>query len=250
MRSPLVLFFLLIGIGFLFFSNGYSQGIAIGSWREHLNYQNTIQILKSDKLYTTTPQAIFSIDETNSITRYNKVTGLSDTYIGCIAWDSVGQQLIIGYQNGNIDFLKGDQTINIPDVLQSGFTGNKSYTNCFVKDGFAYFSAGLGVIVLNLAKREIKETWIVGNNGNQTPVYTLSLFNNQFFAATAEGLKVATANNPALTDYRNWQNLSGINGLSTGAINNVGVSYGSLFIHKNDSLLIYKKWKLGSLLYR
>lgn len=240
MRSPLLQFFLFIGTAFLFFSNGYSQGIAIGSWREHLNYQNTIQILKSDKLYTTTPQAIFSIDETNSITRYNKVTGLSDTYISCIAWDSVGQQLLIGYQNGNIDFLKGDQTTNIPDVLQSGFTGNKSYTNCFVKDGFAYFSAGLGVIVLNLSKREIKETWIIGNTGNQTPVYTLSLFNNQFFAATAEGLKVATANNPALTDYRNWQNLSGTNGLSPGAINNVGVSYGSLFIHKNDSLLIYK----------
>ncbi|MFX4377126.1 hypothetical protein ABTA44_18945, partial [Acinetobacter baumannii] len=117
-------FFLLAGICLLFSSNAYPQGIAIGSWRDHLNYQNTIQILKSDKLYTTTPQAVFAIDETNSITRYNKVNGLSDTYISCIGWDSIGQQLLIGYRNGNIDLLKGDQTINIPDVVQSGFMGN------------------------------------------------------------------------------------------------------------------------------
>jgi hypothetical protein len=238
MRLPSILCFLLIGIGSLFHKNAYTQGIAIGAWREHLNYQNTLQLLKSDKLYATTPQAIFSIDETNSITRYNKVTGLSDVYISCIAWDSIGQQLFVGYQNGNIDLVKGDQTINIPDVLQSSFIGSKRYYQCFIQNDLAYLSSGLGIIVANLRKREIKETWIIGNNGNQVTVFSLSLFNNQFFAATSEGLKVASTNNAALTDYRNWRNLSGTNGLSDGMIRNVGVSYGSLIIQKNDSLLI------------
>jgi hypothetical protein len=222
------------------------QGIPVGQWRDHLNYQNTFQVIKGDKIYTATQHTIFSVDKKNELARYNKVTGLTDTYITTIGWDSIGQQLIIGYQNGNIDLLKGYNTINIPDVLQSAFIGNKKYNHCFVKDGFAYLSAGLGVIVVNLSRKEIKETWIIGNNGNQTPVYAVSFFNNQFFAATAEGLKSAPANNPNLTDYRNWQNLSGVNGLSTGTIINLGISNNQLYVQKNDSLFVRNNtnWQL------
>jgi hypothetical protein len=214
------------------------QGILIGQWRDHLNYQNTCQVIKGDKIYASTLHSIFSIDEKNELTRYNKVTHLSDTHIATIGWDSIGQQLIIGYKNGNIDLLTGDNTINIPDVMQSAFTGNKSYNHCFVKDGLAYLSAGLGIIVVNLQKKEIKETWIIGNNGNQISIQAICIFNNHFFAATTEGLKSAPANSSSLSDYRNWQNLSGLNGLSIGSVTNVGSSNGQLFLQKNDSIFL------------
>ncbi|MEN9599690.1 MAG: hypothetical protein RL596_2009, partial [Bacteroidota bacterium] len=213
------------------------QGIPIGQWRDHLNYQNTFQVIKGDKIYASTLHSIFSIDEKNDLARYNKVTHLSDTHIATIGWDSIGQQLIIGYQNGNIDLLKGYNTTNIPDVLKSTFIGNKKYNHCFVKDGFAYLSAGLGVLVVNLSRKEIKETWIMGNSGNQIPVFAVSFFNNHFYAATAEGLKFAQANNTDLVDYRNWQNLSGINGLGTGTITNIGICNNQVYVQKNDSIL-------------
>ena len=73
--------------------------IPIGNWREHLNYQNTIQIIKGNELYCATKTNLFSIDDKGEITRYSKVNGLNDIGVNAIGWDETTKQLIIAYKN-------------------------------------------------------------------------------------------------------------------------------------------------------
>ena len=210
----------------------------IGYWREHLNYQSTIQVVKGDKIYCATVNNIFSVDANNEAVRYSKVTGLNDLGVSCIAWDDVNQQLVIAYNNSNIDLLKGDNVYNIGDIKRSTIIGNKTINNIYCSNGLAYLCSGLGVIVADLSRCEIKDTWFIGNNGNQVKVNGFTSDSTYFYAATDEGVKRAAINANNLANYNNWLNISGSNGLSSGAAANVLYSNSKIVVQKNDSLFV------------
>ena len=160
----------------------------IGNWREHLPYQHCIQVVTGDKLYTATDEAVFSVS-TNQINRYSKITGLNDIGISAISWDSTTAQLVIAYTNSNVDILKGSLVKNLGDIKRSTITANKTINQIYCYNGLAYLSAGLGVIVADLTKYEIKDTWYLGNNGSQVKVNGFNKDGQYFYAATEEGLK-------------------------------------------------------------
>src|ERR1700733_14689579 len=87
----------------------------IGQWRDHLNYQQAIQVVKGDKVYCATATNLFSVDADNDIERYSKITGLNDINVQCIGWDATTQQLVLAYTNSNLDILKGEHTKNVGD---------------------------------------------------------------------------------------------------------------------------------------
>lgn len=234
-------------MGYLLMSlNTRAQLPPIGQWREHLNYQQTIQVVKGSQLYCATTKALFSIDDNNELTRYSKVTGLNDIGIRCIGWDAGTNQLVVAYNNSNLDLLKGSIIHNIRDITKSAIAGDKSIQQIFCNNGLAYLASGLGIIVTDLNRREIKDTWIIGNNGNQVKVNGFTLHNNFFYAATEEGLKTAstTVNNPA--NFSNWTLVSGAHQLPTGSIKNAIVANNNVIVQKGDSLFIQNgsNWQL------
>ena len=96
----------------------------IGSWREHLSYQQAIQVVKGNKIYCASQNAIFSVDATDGITRYSKITGLNDIGVKAFEYDATTQQLVIGYNNANLDVVKDGLVKNIGDIKRSGIAGN------------------------------------------------------------------------------------------------------------------------------
>ena len=202
----------------------------IGQWREHLNYQSAIQIVKGDKIYCATSNALFSV-EANEIERYSKVTGLAETGVSCIAWDETTQQLVVAYNNSNLDILKGSIVKNIGDIVRSTLAGNKTINSINCNAGFAYLSVGLGIIVVDLVKYEIKDTWFIGTNGNQIIVNAVTSDANNFYAATAEGLKQAPISSD-LSNYNNWQ-IIGNNNIAQSVVN---CNNNAIIVQKNDSL--------------
>ena len=217
--------------------------VPIGQWREHLNYQNTFQVVKGDKIYTATEAAVFSVDKDSEISRYNKINRLNDIGVQQIAWDELNQQLIIAYKNSNLDFLKNDLTKNISDIQKSSIAGDKRINAIYCSNGNAYLSAGLGIIVVNTVKYEIRDTWIIGNNGNQVNINSFCEDSRQYYAATAEGLKgiLKTNTNPA--NFQNWTTL--VTPFS-GNITFVGTLNNQLVITQRDSVFIQEnnQWKL------
>ena len=98
----------------------FTQTPPIGSWRMHISYAGTIDVVKGDKIYATTNQGVFSTDNVLSFEYFNKLTGLSEASISKLGWDSQTQQLVVAYSSSNIDVIKGGLVKNINDILRSG----------------------------------------------------------------------------------------------------------------------------------
>ena len=57
--------------------HAFAQAPPIGSWRVHHSYAGTLEVVKGDKIYTATPEAIFSTNANNQFEYFNKLTGLA-----------------------------------------------------------------------------------------------------------------------------------------------------------------------------
>jgi len=247
LKATQLIYVLLAVLGYCKITLAQSPIPPIGYWRDHLNYSDTRQVVKGDKIYASTATHVFAIDANKEYETYSKINSLNDMGVAGICWDAATEQLLIAYQNSNLDVLdvKG-RTKNIGDILRSNFPGNKIIRNLYCSNGLGYLSTGLGIIVVNLRKYEIKDTWVIGNNGIQTSVSGFTQLNNFFYAATDEGLKQIEVTNANPSNFANWQNISGSNGLSSGALLNVLAVNGQLVVLKNDSLMIQSgsSWKL------
>ena len=213
---------------------------AIGLWREHLPYQVTIDVTASDKkIYAATPFSLFSVDiTTKEIDRLSKISGLSETGVSAINYDASSNKLFIAYSNSNIDVIDAKAIRNIPDIKRSSISGDKNIYSVYPDGSRCYLSTGLGIVVLDAEKYEVKDSWFIGANGGYNKVNGFVKTNGFFYAATEEGLKrtsVSTAN-PA--DFRTWQILSGSNGLSASAAKAVVALQNKVIVLQNDSLFV------------
>ncbi|HEV8284023.1 MAG TPA: two-component regulator propeller domain-containing protein [Chitinophagaceae bacterium] len=213
---------------------------AIGMWREHLPYNSAIDVAAGDnKIYCATPFSLFTVDLTdNSIERLSKITGLSETGISVISYDEINHKLFVAYTNSNIDILYRNDIYNIPDIKRENISGDKSIYNIYPLNNNYYLSTGLGVIVVDGNRNEVKDSWFIGNNGNHVKVNGFTSDGSYFYAATEEGLKKTSVNTINLSNYLNWQLLSGTNGLSTGPCDNVINVSNKIFVLKGDSLFL------------
>jgi len=212
----------------------------IGEWREHLPYNSAIDVTAAkNKIYCATPYSLFSVSLTdNSIERLSRITGLHETGISAVKYDDTNEKLFIAYSNSNIDIIYRNDIYNIPDIKRDNIIGDKTIYNIYPLGKNYYLSTGLGVIVIDGNKYEIKDSWLIGNGGNQIKVNGFTSDVAFFYAATDEGLKKAAINTNNLADYNNWQIVSGSNGLSAGACKNIINLQGKIVAEKNDSLFV------------
>jgi len=234
-----MIFILLLII--LFPINVFSQLLApaIGSWREHLPYNSAIDVSAGDnKVYAATPYSLFAVNlGENTVERMSRVTGLNETGISAIQYDPANKKLVIAYSNSNIDIIFRNDVYNIPGIKRSTATGDKTIIRIFSMDKNYYLSTGLGVIVVDGERYEIKDTWYIGVGGNPVRVNGFTRDGIYYYAATEEGLKRALVNAPNLANPLSWTIISG-NGLAAGPCKNVMNAGTKLVVQKNDSLFV------------
>jgi len=220
----------------------------IGQWREHLPYNSAIDLTAGNgKVYCATPYSLFTVTIAgNIIERLSRVTGLSETGVSAIRYDADGKKLLVAYANSNIDILYRNDIFNVPGIKRSTIIGDKNIYNIYPLGNFFYLSTGLGVIVIDANRYEVKDSWFIGNGGNQVKVNGFSSDGIFFYAATEEGLKKALITAPDLANYANWQTVSGTNGLAAGACKNVLTIQNKVVVVKNDSLFVQNgtNWSL------
>jgi len=220
----------------------------IGTWQEHMPYNSTIDLTAStDKIFAATPYSVFSVNiNTNGIQRFSKITGLSETGITAIHFDNADQQLWIAYFNSNIDAVTAKDIRNIADLKRATLPGDKTIYHFFSDEAFCYASTGFGILQINKAKYEIKDSWIIGQNGGRVKTWMVSKDQSNFYAATDEGLKSTPITNPNPSDHRTWQLVSGHNGLPLTPCKGVVNVSGQIIALQDDSLFIRNgvDWKL------
>ena len=234
---------------FIFFVlRAFSQQIGIGEWRDELPYYMCISVTEDDsKIYSATPYALFYFDkEDNSVQRITKINGLSDIGINTINYSKEFKTLVIAYDNANIDILKNNSIINISDIKRASILGNKTINNIFFIGKYAYLSCGFGIVVLDIDKEEIHDTYYIGTNGSQVNVLSLTKDNQDtLYAATDKGIYLAYANSLNLANFESWKKDKRID---TNLIYNTIANFsGEIVVNKHRAT---KENPLGDTLFR
>ena len=144
------------------------QNVPTYSWQEHLSFQNAKCIVEvENNIYCATENGLFYYNKDDyTINRLNKINGLSDVGISSLAYDKENKIVIIAYNNTNIDLIKDEDIINIPDIKLKDIFGEKKINNIYINNGIAYLSCSFGLVLLDLGKEEIKDTYKIGEGGN------------------------------------------------------------------------------------
>jgi streptogramin lyase len=159
-------------------------------------------------IYAATPYSLEYFNKAdNSINQLNKVTpdGLSDIGISSIGYSSELQTLVVAYSNTNIDLVKSGSVINIPDIKRKQILGNKTINQVYIQGKLAYLACGFGIVVIDIEKAEIKDTYFIGPQASQIDVKSITYQpeTDKFFAATEKGIFSAPASSN-MADYANW----------------------------------------------
>ena len=198
---------ILIVLSFLI-SYTVNAQVGIGQWRDHLPYAKTIAVTEGgqNRIYCATPfGAIYYNRADHSVSRLNQVNGLSDVSISTLNYDPTTKYLVIAYTNANIDLYYHDEVINISDIKRKSMVGSKRINHIVFRDKLAYLCCDFGIVVLDPKRREIKDTYYIGPNGDAIIVNDLTYDDSLFYAATEQGIYMAKINDPFLSNYAVWK---------------------------------------------
>ncbi len=172
-------------------------------WTIHQAYNNTALVAE-------TPNYVFAVadsslyaygKEDQSLTTYSKKNGLSDNKIKVIRYHANKHTLVIGYRNGNIDLWNESGIYNLPYLKNSTSIQDKTINDIYFSDNYAYISAQVGIVVVNLTKQEITDTYRIG------AVRSACIIGNTLYALTSTGIRQGKLNDNLL-DESNWSDLT------------------------------------------
>lgn len=175
----------------------------IGTWRAFMSYYEPQQIIKagSNTLFVRASNSLYSYHlNDHSITTYDKVNTLSDTYISYIAWSQQAKRLIIVYQNGNIDLMDLQENVtNISSLYTKTLTESKTVNNVYIHQQYAYLCMPFGVIKVNMERAEISETYMLNQN-----IQAVAIDNTSIYARNDQGTVYSALLSTNLIDKSNW----------------------------------------------
>jgi hypothetical protein len=206
MRKALAIFILLI---FIFSSYGQTP---VGSWSDHLIYNTAKSVTagSTDVFASTGSSIIVYNKEYAELKKITRIDGLTETGISTIAWSEENKTLIIAYSSSNIDLLKDNVIYNIPDINRKYIAGKKEITRVRTNGKFAYLACSFGIVVVDILRKEISDTWKPGNGSETLEILDLAFGNGKIFAATGKGIYSADLTNSGLAYFGNWSLLNSL----------------------------------------
>lgn len=155
-----------------------------GEWRVYSAYHNATRVVElGGQIYVLSDGGLYSYDpEDTSVQTYDKADCLSDFGIYDIIHCDATSELVIVYQNGNIDLLDTDGTAyNLPD-LKTKALRDKTINDAIVEDGILYVSTASGIVCVDIAKRAFADYYDFGQ-----VVLTVAIDDGKIFASTKSG---------------------------------------------------------------
>ena len=182
-------------------------GVSIGQWRTHLPYQKVIAVEPiGSKIYAATEFELFYYDtQDNSINILNKINGLSDIGISTMRYNESQRKLFVAYTNANVDLIDAEGNVtNMSDIKDKNIVGNKNINHVYFDGDLAYVACGFGIVVFDLKKEEVKDTYYIGNQGDAVNVTDVAIYHGRIYACTDDGVYYAAQSSPNLANYSAW----------------------------------------------
>lgn len=201
-RTGILLFHL---IAFVFLA----QAQPSGTWKMYLNYNNSTTItIVENTVFLGTNRQMFSLNtDNNEMATFTRLDGLTDYNIAHLGYDPFNQTILIVYNNSAIDLYKNGTIQRISDIQRADVGSDVTINDIYIYNQLAYLSTNIGIIVFDISRKEIKDTYIIGANGTRTNINQISIDNNFIWAATDSGLLYAPINAP-LWNFASWQPVS------------------------------------------
>ena len=202
--------FVLAALCIIMLPDVQASDIAIGHWRHHLPNNKITRLAEtSQHIIGATPYGMVAYNKAdNSVKRINKVDGLNDFGLSAIQYSRQEDVLMIGYENGNLDFMIDGHFVNLPDIMQASILGSKRINQIILHGGSALLACDFGVVELDVSERLIMDTWFIGPHGGMVNVNDMLVTDSVLFAATNAGLLYADTDAANLADYRNWNRMA------------------------------------------
>lgn len=173
-------------------------------WEIYPSYHNSQKnVASKDKVYSLCNDNLMSYQASNQeLYLYDKSNLLNESEIAFIKYNEQVKKLIIVYTDGNIDLLRNDETvINIPQYKEKNLN-KKDINGVNVEGKYAFLSTGFGVVMLDLDKEIIVNTYTLDLKTNAA-----TLYKNKIYAATSNGIYTGDLNQNLL-DKNNWKHLT------------------------------------------
>ena len=208
--------------------------VGVGEWRDHLPYRHAISLIEANnKIYCATKSGILIYNKSdNSTEKLSKIQGLSDVDISAIGYSEEWETIIIGYSNGNIDLVVKNQIINVNDIKRKILFNSKTINQIYTAGNLAYLSCGLGIVVFDIKKKEIKDTYQIQKDNNILNINDIIVFGDYIYAATSIGLHKGFIQNNLL-DFRNWEQITGLP-VANNDIQNIELFDGKIYISSSN----------------
>jgi hypothetical protein len=183
-----------------------------GSWSDHLSYSRAEKIaVGKEEVFASTGSAIIVYNkEFNEVKKMSKVNGLTETGIECIGWSEENKVLVIGYKDSNIDLVKNNLVYNLPDIINRYLAVEKRINKIITSGKFAYLATSFGLVIVDLVKEEIYDTWRPGPDTDNNEVYDVAIGNNVIYAATEKGIWFADPAIQGLSFFGNWEQINSL----------------------------------------
>lgn len=203
----------------------------IGAWRAHFANDSIRQIIKGDHVYIAAANQVVQINASQDIDYLNTTNGLHAIGVHKIAWSPITAQLVIVYKNSRVDIVQGDQITLIDDISVSNLFSDRTINDLIIINNNAYLSCNFGIVVIDLLKKEIKETIFPNNNRQTIQVLQTVKFQNKLFALTENGIW-----STVFGQNYNWiqENTNGISG-----IQNMFLFKDQLYFNNRQSVYAY-----------
>ncbi len=226
-----------------------AQGI--GQWRNHLPHFNVLDITQDgSKIYAATTGGIIFFDKSdNTINRLTKSDGLSGTDSRLVRFHEPTKTLLIVYENTTIDLIKGKRIIKLNDIRNAPILGNKQINEIYFDKNLAYLSTGFAIVVLDIDREEIKDTYFLGPNGGALQFFGVTIAGSRIFAASENGVFEADVNEPFLVDASKWRKHSLTqDSLPNGSVQSMLTFQNLPYILINQQILKYTngKWRASA----
>ncbi|HOS72760.1 MAG TPA: hypothetical protein PLZ75_09985, partial [Bacteroidales bacterium] len=201
MRKTLMLTYLIL------ISAGLFSQTPVGTWSDHLVYTRTGSLaLSPEEVFASTGSSLLVYDRKyDELRKLTRINGLTETDISTIAWSEESRTLVIAYLSTGLDLIRDNAIYHIPDIKNKYIPGKKTINRIRTRGKYAYLACSFGIVVVDLIKREIFDTWKPGDIFRTGEVRDISFGDDgKIFAATDIGLYYAAISSQGLSYPGNW----------------------------------------------
>lgn len=204
-KNLILVIFLLLGTCYILRSQ---SNLVLGEWKSHLSYRIGIRVTQSpNKVIYASQRGIFMVDKGDlSVTTLSKENGLSDIRVSNLFYDPYNEQIMIIYEDSNIDVVHADGRVSNVPFIQSNTSilGSKSINQVYFQSKTnAYIATDFGIIGFNPEKLEFPFTTFTSFS-----ILSVTIFNDFVYVGTENGVYNLRLTGTNISDFNQWSKLN------------------------------------------